>query len=82
MSRRSQIDAPIPRDFLKCFGTPEGKRVLFHLRRMYVNTETYVKGDTHDTAYREGKRAVVLTISRQIEIAMKKPIEDPQEENA
>lgn len=81
MSKKALMpDPPTPRDFLAVFGaTPQGKRVLHHLTRMYVNVDTYVKGDTHDTAYREGKRAVVLTIRRQIEMAKKGKIDDPEE---
>lgn len=58
------------------FETPKGKRVLEMLTRMFVKP-SYVRGDTHETAHREGKRSVVSHIKRQIQISKD---ETPEEE--
>lgn len=45
------------------FGTEEGKAVLHHLIRAgNVYKISYFRGDSHESAYREGQRAIVLTI--------------------
>lgn len=47
--------------YAAAFGTPEGQMVLDDLMRMY-DVASYVKGDTHETAYREGSRSVLRRI--------------------
>ncbi len=55
------------------FLTPSGEKVLNYLCKIaHVNEATYVPGDTHETAHREGMRRVVLSILRFID-------RDPQE---
>ena len=50
------------------FGTREGQAVLEHLLRACgAFSATYVQGDTHQTAFREGQRNVALSIVRLIE---------------
>lgn len=47
------------------FSTPDGERVLEHLCHVgFVNIPSYVTGDSHETAHREGMRRVVLSILR------------------
>ncbi len=47
------------------FDTKDGERVLEHLCHVaYVNTPSYVTGDSHETAHREGMRRIVLSILR------------------
>ena len=53
-------------DYKDCFNTGAGKRVLAHLRQLYVG-ESYVKGEAErDMAYREGRRAVMIFIDRKM----------------
>ena len=55
------------------FDTADGKRVLNHLCKVgFVNDATYVSGDSHETAHREGMSRVVISILRFID-------RDPQE---
>jgi hypothetical protein len=50
------------------FGTKDGERVLEHLCHVaYMTTPSYVTGDSHETAHREGMRRIVLSILRFIE---------------
>jgi len=50
-------------DMIGTFGTPEGKRTLDVISHFCSEHEsTYVKGDTHDTAFQEGTRCVILYI--------------------
>ena len=48
-------------------GNRDGAAILAELKRMYVDQPSYVKGDTHETAYKEGARAVVALIIRKSE---------------
>ena len=48
--------------------TKDGEAVLNHLASIgYVNDPTYVPGDTHETAHREGMRRIVISILRFID---------------
>jgi len=50
------------------FDSPDGERVLEHLIKVgYVDTTVHTPGDSHDTAYKEGKRSIVISILRFIE---------------
>ena len=45
------------------FNTDEGKRVLADLeKRCHYHSTTNVKGDSHESAYMEGQRSVLLFI--------------------
>ena len=45
------------------FNTAEGKRVLADLeKRCHYHSTTNVKGDSHESAYMEGQRSVILFI--------------------
>ena len=47
------------------FESKDGERVLYHLCKIgFVNDTTYVPGDPHETAHREGQRRLVLSILR------------------
>ena len=47
------------------FSTPDGKLVLEHLcKSAFVYDSTYVAGDSHETAHREGQRRIILSILR------------------
>jgi|TARA_Y100000389_G_scaffold58908_1_gene54894 hypothetical protein len=45
------------------FNTEEGKEVLLDLeKRCHYHSTTNVKGDSHESAYMEGQRSVILFI--------------------
>ena len=55
------------------FNTAEGKRVLADLeKRCHYHSTTNVKGDSHESAYMEGQRSVLLFIKSMSETKMKK----------
>ncbi len=54
--------------YKRVFSTPDGERVLEHLCKVsFVFDTSYVAGDPHETAHREGQRRLVLSILRFIE---------------
>ena len=54
-------------DYKQTFGAESGEKVLEDLKkRCSFNTTTFVQGDSHDTAFREGQRAVVLFINNML----------------
>ena len=54
-------------DYKMTFGSESGKRVLEDLKkRCSYNTTTHIKGDSHDSAYLEGARSVVLFINNML----------------
>ena len=49
------------------FNTEEGKRVLSDLeKRCHYHATTNVKGDSHESAYMEGQRSVLLFIKNML----------------
>ena len=54
-------------DYKQTFASESGEKVLEDLKkRCSFNTTTFVQGDSHDTAFREGQRAVVLFINNML----------------
>ena len=50
------------------FNTDEGKRVLADLeKRCHYYSTTNVKGDSHESAYMEGQRSVLLFIKSMLQ---------------
>ena len=50
------------------FNTDEGKQVLADLeRRCHYHSTTNVKGDSHESAYMEGQRSVILFIKSMLQ---------------
>ena len=50
------------------FNTDEGKRVLYDLeKRCHYHSTTNVKGDSHESAYMEGQRSVLLFIKSMLQ---------------
>jgi len=72
-STRNKLNHPDNRSALHTsyraiFMTKDGEAVLNHLASIgYVNDATYVPGDTHETAHREGMRRIVISILRFID---------------
>ena len=50
------------------FNTDEGKEVLADLeKRCHYHSTTNVKGDSHESAYMEGQRSVILFIKSMLQ---------------
>ena len=50
------------------FNTDEGKEVLSDLeKRCHYHSTTNVKGDSHESAYMEGQRSVLLFIKQMLQ---------------
>ena len=50
------------------FNTEEGKEVLLDLeKRCHYHSTTNVKGDSHESAYMEGQRSVILFIKSMLQ---------------
>lgn len=68
--RKFEIDNPYKTpeeaygDAAHVFSSPEGERLLTFLHLTEVERGSYCKGDTHETARREGRRDVVLDLKR------------------
>ena len=55
--------AGLKKNYQYIFNTDEGKEVLFDLeKRCHYHSTTNVKGDSHESAYMEGQRSVLLFI--------------------
>ena len=54
-------------DYKTTFSSESGDRVLEDLKkRCSFNTTTHIKGDSHESAYLEGARSVVLFINNML----------------
>ena len=54
-------------DYKTTFGSESGQRVLDDLKkRCSFETSTFVKGDSHESAYLEGARSAVLFINNML----------------
>ena len=55
-------------DFKTVFNSDEGKRVLADLeKRCHFLTTTNIKGDSHESAFMEGQRSVLLFIKQMLQ---------------
>ena len=55
--------AGLKKNYEYIFNTEEGKEVLTDLeKRCHYHSTTNVKGDSHESAYMEGQRSVILFI--------------------
>ena len=52
--------------YSETFKTPPGEKVLLELTSLYYDRLSYTRGDTHETAFREGQRSVVEFILRKL----------------
>jgi len=66
MEQNKQLEALIKKlqiNYKYIFNTDEGKEVLADLeKRCHYHSTTNVKGDSHESAYMEGQRSVILFI--------------------
>tara|TARA_R100000231_G_C5223316_1_gene134238 strand:+ start:280 stop:564 length:285 start_codon:yes stop_codon:yes gene_type:complete len=57
----------LTRDYRITFNTDEGKRILNDLeRRCHDFSTSYVKGDSHQSAFLEGQRSVLIYIKNKL----------------
>ena len=55
-------------NYQQVFSTDEGKQVLSELeKRCHYHTSTNVKGDSHESAYQEGQRSIILFIKQMLQ---------------
>ena len=66
MTQDKQLEkfiAGLKKNYEYIFNTEEGKEVLTDLeKRCHYHSTTNVKGDSHESAYMEGQRSVLLFI--------------------
>ena len=54
-------------DYKQTFGSESGQRVLEDLKkRCSFNTTTHIKGDSHESAFLEGQRSMVLFLNNML----------------
>jgi|TARA_R110000822_G_scaffold33791_4_gene96096 hypothetical protein len=55
-------------DYQQTFTTDEGKEVLSDLeKRCHFYSTTNIKGDSHESAYMEGQRSILLFIKQMLQ---------------
>jgi len=52
----------IQKDYLSCFSSSSGQKVLDDMKISYSDRSSYVTGDPYETAFNEGQRSVYLSI--------------------
>jgi|TARA_B110000977_G_scaffold148401_1_gene188193 acyl-CoA-binding protein len=63
-----QLIGKLKKNYEFIFNTDEGKEVLFDLeKRCHYHATTNVKGDSHESAYMEGQRSVLLFIKSMLQ---------------
>ena len=71
MEENKQLEKVINRlktNYKYIFNTAEGKEVLVDLeKRCHYHSTTNVKGDSHERAYMEGQRSVLLFIKSMLQ---------------
>lgn len=68
MAKPKEIDN-IVKDYLSCFSTAGGQRVLEDMKKSYSDRSSHSE-NPYDTAYNEGQRSVYLSILFLIEEAI------------
>ena len=63
-----QLIKKLRNNYQYIFNTDEGKEVLSDLeKRCHYHTTTNIKGDSHESAYMEGQRSVLLFIKSMLQ---------------
>ena len=58
----------LKKNYTYIFNTDEGKEVLSDLeKRCHYHSTTNVKGDSHESAYMEGQRSVILFVKSMLQ---------------
>lgn len=83
-SKREPKQITVLKDYQITFGSLHGRRVLTNLMKAhYMLGPCFVKGDSHESALREGERNVILrifTLLKEDPIALLKRIEAAERE--
>jgi len=54
--------------FKSIFSTPNGKKCLAHLKKVFVDRPMYKQGSTfEETAFREGEASIIRKIIKEVE---------------
>lgn len=69
----------LAKTYAAAFNGGAGAEVLEDLQRRFGARLSYVKGDPHETAFREGQRSVVVTIQTLMALAKGAPEAAPVE---
>jgi len=71
MTQDKQLEkfiAALKKNYEYIFNTEEGKEVLTDLeKRCHYHSTTNVKGDSHESAYMEGQRSVILFVKSMLQ---------------
>ena len=71
METNKQLESIIKKlrdNYQYIFNTEEGKQVLSDLeKRCHYHSTTNIKGDSHESAYMEGQRSVLLFIKQMLQ---------------
>jgi hypothetical protein len=60
-------------DYQQTFNSPAGQKVLLHIMQSCgIMSSSFVKGDSHVTAFNEGQRSVVVQILKTLKIDLRK----------
>jgi len=63
-----QLIKGLKKNYQYIFNTDEGKEVLADLeKRCHYHSTTNIKGDSHESAYMEGQRSVLLFIKSMLQ---------------
>ena len=63
-----QLIGKLKKNYEFIFNTDEGKEVLSDLeKRCHYHATTNIKGDSHESAYMEGQRSVLLFIKQMLQ---------------
>lgn len=54
--------------FRRCFASDSGQMVLDHLEKTFNSTTSFVPGDSHRSAWNEGRRALYLELKSLAEL--------------
>lgn len=61
---------PIPKMYYRIFQEDrDGQAIFDEMAGLFYDRPSYVKGDPHETAYREGQRSVVMFLIRKCGLA-------------
>ena len=71
MTQDNQLEkfiAGLKKNYQYLFNTDEGKEVLSDLeKRCHYHSTTNIKGDSHESAYMEGQRSVILFVKSKLQ---------------
>ena len=67
MEQQNKKIKELQEDYKIVFGSDQGKKVLQDLKkRCHFYTTTHVQGDSHESAYYEGQRSIIVFVENLI----------------